>query len=180
MARVAKKSEKEKLIVLPIPFKPRLPYISPILRQFWQVAVERNPATKIVLKTPPIPSYRRPKTLRDEVVQAKVPKPTAKTKKRNQGGFKRCLATRCYSCSLSRNTKKHTASNPSKSWPFYSATDCNTSRGIYTCRCKKGCPGSDYVGKTSRPLKDRWAEHRSAVIPVLGDAKTTVGKHFSA
>ena len=133
MARVAKKSEKEKLIVLPIPFNPRVPYIS----KFWQVAVERNPAIKIVLKTPPIPSYRRPKNLRDEVVQAKVPKPTSKMKKRNQGGFKRCLATRCYSCSLSRNTKKHTAFNPCKSWPFYSATDCNTSRGIYTCSVRK-------------------------------------------
>ena len=76
MARVAKKSEKEKLIVLPIPFNPRLPDISPILRQFWQVAVERNPAIKTVLETPPIPSYRRPKNLRDEVIKAKVPKPT--------------------------------------------------------------------------------------------------------
>ena len=180
MARVSKKSEKEKMIVLPIPFNPRLPDVSPILRQFWQVAVERNPAIKTVMKTPPIPSYRRPKNLRDEVVQAKVPKPTSNAKKRNQGGFKRCLATRCYSCSLSRNTKKHTAPNPSKSWPIYSATDCNTSRGIYTCRCKKGCPGSDYVGKTSRPMKARWTEHRSAVKPVLGDAITTVGKHFSA
>ena len=71
MARVSKKSEKEKMIVLPIPFNPRLPDVSPILRQFWQVAVERNPAIKTVMKTPPIPSYRRPKNLRDEVVQAK-------------------------------------------------------------------------------------------------------------
>jgi hypothetical protein len=29
-------------------------------------------------------------------------------------------------------------------------------------------------------MKAGWAEYRSAVTPVLGDAKTTVGKHFSA
>ena len=32
MARVAKKSEKEKLIVLQIPFNPRLPNVLPILK----------------------------------------------------------------------------------------------------------------------------------------------------
>ena len=132
------------------------------------------------MKSPPIPSYRRPKNLRDEVVQAKVPKPTSNVRKRKRCGYKRCLATRCYSCSLSRNSTTHTATNASKSWPIFSPTDCNTRRGIYTCKCKKGCPGSDYVGKTTQPMKDRWAGHRSAVKPILGDAKTTVGKHFSA
>jgi hypothetical protein len=160
-------------------YNPRLHSISPILRQFWQVAVEWNPDNKTVLKTPPIPSYRRPKNLRDQVVKAKVLKPTSKLKKRTQGGFKRCLANRCYSCSLSRNTKTHNAFNPNKSWPIFSATDCNTSRGIFTCKYKKGCPCSDYVGKTGRPMKSGWGEHRSSVKTVLGDAKTTVGKHFS-
>ena len=29
-------------------------------------------------------------------------------------------------------------------------------------------------------MEDRWTGHRSAVKPILGDAKTAVGKHFSA
>lgn len=180
-------SQKEGLVCLAVPFNPQLPDIGKILRKRWTVSVDKHPDLKEVLPKPPIVSYRRPKSIRDILVRAQIPKISAGRPTRNQGGFKHGLAGHCTSCCHSINSKTHTAIYPNKTWPIYSKMDCNSEGVIYTISCDKaGAPGNpacrmegQYVGLTKRKSKTRWDEHRQSLNPIIGKDMNSIGKHFN-
>ncbi len=54
-------------------------------------------------------------------------------------------------------------------------TNCNTRSVIYLLECRR-CPGTFYVGQTSRPLRQRIAGHRAA----MGQKRLPVYQHYGA
>ena len=186
LLKVVRREEKETRINLPIPYNPRLPDYGSIVKQHWSHMVKKYPDLKKVMPAPPRICFRRPKNLRDILVRAKLPSPSAGKFFRHKQGFKRCMNSRCQCCPYTINTRTHTSLYRKKTWQIQTPVDCNTDHCIYAVTCQKGGgPGAacglecQYVGLTKRKAKVRWGEHKTSARPLIQSTSKPVGKHFS-
>ena len=66
--RMVWRLEGDRPIILSVPYDRRLPHVSGILRQHYNLLVERNPVVKQWMTRAPMLAYQRPPNLRDHLV----------------------------------------------------------------------------------------------------------------
>ena len=161
-------------ILCAIPFSPLSKEMSTVIQKHWHI-VATDPSLK-KLTSPPRIVFKRPPNLRDMLVRTDNPPYPPPTSSRlfsplPSGNYK------CGKCAQCHFTKKsHTFTHPQsgKSIPIKGVICCSTPGVIYMLRCQCGLC---YIGKTSRPLKTRISEHRSAIRN--HDVKSPVAVHFT-
>ncbi len=62
-------------VVFSVMFHPALPAIPRIINKGYRAMVENDPRLKEVFPKPPMVAYRRPPSLREKLIRAKVPQP---------------------------------------------------------------------------------------------------------
>ena len=165
--------------VFALDYHPALPSISNTLKSSWNLMV-KDPYLKEVFPKPPMVAYRKaPKSsLRELLVQAKVPPPPSRYTRRVQTGMKKCNKSACPACPFvtEGNLIKSSASNFKVK--VNEAVNCNTTNVVYVITClKSSCLNIQYVGETKRRFRDRFSEHIGYVRNELTDHPT--GNHFN-
>lgn len=87
-------------------------------------------------------------------------------------GNHRCV--RCTKCNFTQKTRTFNHPRTGKTHTIKAIITCNTINVVYMLKCP--CRLA-YIGKTSRPLKNRISEHRSNIWN--NDSKSAVAVHFS-
>ena len=85
-----------------------------------------------------------------------------------------CLNTLCKLCTIIISSDTFSSHITKKSYPINHDMNCNSTNVIYLINCKK-C-GKQYVGETSRKLKDRVNNHRS---DIKHKKNTAIALHFN-
>jgi hypothetical protein len=134
-------------------YHPELPDIRGILDKHWSTIESSKRLSKIFPEKPLI-AYRRPKSLRDILVTAKV-----NSDKTKQSGFSGpCKASRCQTCkNMTQTDVFHNNTGTISS--IKGRNSCKSNNAIYLMTCKK-C-GKQYVGETKMPVSRRMNLHRS-------------------
>lgn len=134
--------------------------IKPILHKHWHI-IQTDESLRGIFSDPPQVVYSRGKNLRDRLVHSDL----IPVKARNTGRLAPIKPGnyKCNSCAQCNSTHKcHQFKHPrsGKNIPIKGVITCSTTGVIYliTCPC-----GKVYVGKTTRQLKQRIAEHRSTI-----------------
>ena len=144
-----------------------------IIKQHWHVVSTDHQLSK-VFSTPPKIVYKRPPNIRQMLVKSDLP-PLRKESfldRLPEGNF------RCGSCVQCNHTTKCTTykhPHTGKVMKIKGMVTCNQKNVIYLITCS--CPNIAYVGKTTRPLKTRIAEHRSKIR--TQDKTSPVAVHFA-
>ena len=134
----------------------------------------KYPYLKSVFPKPPMIAYKRPKSLKDILIKAKIPPFISRWPKRQTSGMKRCL--KCCICPYVHCTNFiKSSSSDDFLLNVKSSYDCRTSNVIYLIECLK-CK-KQYVGQTSRSLKERIKEH----LGYIRNSKISepTGSHFN-
>lgn len=160
LLRCRPKKKEEPAIMLSTCYSKCSEQLKSIINRHWYILKSDSDLGDAFQNQPRI-VYKRGKNLRDMLVHSDLPPLPAPRKSilahipdgnRKCGSCAQCNYT--YKC----NTYKHP--HTGKSIPIKGIITCNTKSVIYliTCPC-----GKSYVGKTSRELKVRIAEHRSTI-----------------
>lgn len=112
---------------------------------------------KEIFPLPPVVSFRRPRNIRDLLVNAKLREIPSET----QTGSTKCNAKRCSVCPFICESKKFKSSNTGESFPITTHINCKSSWLIYLITCTK-CQ-QQYVGKTSNTLYTRFTGTKSDI-----------------
>ena len=88
--------KKNERVIFALEFSPELPSISGIVKSAWRVMV-RDPHLKKVFPEPPMLAWRRPKSLKDKLIKAKVPE-LVNRPVRDLHGMKKCNQPGCNTC----------------------------------------------------------------------------------
>ena len=134
-------------VVFSVMYHPALPSVPRIIAKGYRTMVESDPRLKEVFKKPPMVAYRRPPSLRDKLIRAKVPPPPDPNArpKREIKGMKKC--GNCSSCDYVQEGKEVRSTQSDAVAVINAAVNCRTSRVIYCITCKKERCGEQYCGK---------------------------------
>ena len=137
-------------------YNPSLPQLNSIIRKYFPILT----ATKRVseaFKDAPLIAHRRPKNLRDFLVKAKLKQPSC------------CNDGRCHTCKfIAHGTSSYTFYNTGEQCKIPHSLSCSSDNLIYLINCKR-CIKKDptlpcqYIGQTSRTLRERFGEHRRGI-----------------
>lgn len=169
--RKKKKTINEKRIVCAIQYSPVAKAIEKTIKQHWHI-LNTDPTLQTVFHIPPRVVFKKAPNLRNKLVRADLPpvRPTHFLLNTPKGNYP---CGRCQQCHFTYKT--NTFSHPHTGKKFYikDVILCSTTNVIYllTCPC-----GLCYVGKTTRALKTRISEHRSAIRNCV--ATSPVAQHF--
>ena len=152
--KVAKPNNDTVRPILVVPYDPRLPAISTIVKKHWR-SMTTDPYLKEVFPLPPMVAYKRPANIRDKLIRSKVPEKGTKRVKRKQTGCRKC--NNCNVCPFMQNCKVVKSSATDFNVEIEGEVNCQTKNVIYCITCKK-CK-EQYVGETERIAKDRFREH---------------------
>ena len=176
LKRVVREKSQDRPVFV-ITYDPRLPSIVKIVHKHYRTMIKKDPRMKTVFPAPPLIAYRRPPTLREKLIRAKLAEKTSRPTrpKRKLTGIKPCNKP-CQACPFVETTKtvKSTATNIIAN--INTAVTCTTSWVIYLITCnKRGC-GLQYVGKTEQDLASRLGQHKNAILNKNFEYATAV--HF--
>ena len=120
----------------------------------------------------PCLSLSKADNLAKTLVRAKLkqfpdpPKETAQitinATKPNEGNSMPCRTLGCKCCTAISKKCRVTSTYNNNTYPTQRYSCCSTRNVIYLLECRKCTKGNQYVGQTSRPLRKRLAEHRTA------------------
>ena len=105
-----------------------------------------DPEMRDKFQKPPLVAYKRPQTIRNKLIRAKVPSKNVKPKRVINGMFK------CKICPYVKTCKKVQVINSNAVVHIQKHHDCQTSNIIYMIQCKK-CRWAQYIGETKKVLK---------------------------
>lgn len=131
-----------------------------IINKHWHI-LKSDTQLKSTFQEHPLIVYKRGKNLRDQLVHSYLPPNTYSSQPLLTpipDGNRRCGS--CTQCNYTYKCSKFKHPHTGKDIQIKGKISCNTTSVIYllTCPC-----GKSYVGKTSRALKTRIAEHRSTI-----------------
>lgn len=153
--------------------------IKNIIRKHWPIlSCHSNPEPTFT--QPPLFVHKKSQSLRNMLIRARAPD----SKRTQVTGVTRWLGTsgppagmfpcgHCVHCNAVIKTTEVTHPSTGVKFPLKQFFNCNSSNVIYLLKCP--C-GMGYVGKTTRPLKTRFGEHRSAIR--RADLTSPVARHF--
>ena len=162
-----------------IPYDPRLPNLSQILKKNWQVMLQEDQRLRPVFDRPPMLCFQRPKNLQDILCRARLPPERAMRPLRP--GFRRCHKGRCHLCPHSgiepgevlTEVKIH---HSSELIEIKSPIDCQTTGVLYVITCDKP-DKKQYLGQTKRSGCQRGLDHLNS-IRNNNSTNAPVGLHF--
>ena len=146
--------QKTSRIPFVVTYHPNLPNLRQTIDRNWS-NIENCPRLHRLFPEKPIIAYRRPKSIRDILVRAKLPQldnPTV------DGGSGPCGDPRCKTCQLMPVTNTFSSTNGAVS-TMNSVTNCKSSNVIYLMTCTV-C-NKQYVGETKLTIAKRMNLHRS-------------------
>ena len=141
-------------IPLVVTYHPDLKNISNVLRKHWNL-IENDPILKKLFPEPPIMAYRRPNSLKDIIVNARV-KMNSPSK---PGGYNPCNRSNCKCCKAANVASTFRSTTTNESFTIYSNCSCKSSNCIYILTC--GICNIQYVGETETAFNMRLNNHRS-------------------
>ena len=114
-------------------------------------------------------AYKNSKNLHQILVRSKL------TRQTKDGAFTGCGEPRCKLCKIHAcDTNKFTSNHYKKEFNVKGKISCKSMNVVYLITCRK-C-AVQYVGETGRALRDRMADHRSAIKL---QKNTPIGLHFN-
>ncbi len=131
-----------------------------------------NPLMKEIFPQPPMVSFRQPPNLKRTLCRAKVPEQIGRIN-RIQAGLKKCNKSGCRTCPFIVQSNTVNSKQSNTSVHLSEVVDCNTKGVVYVITCDK-CK-VQYVGQTSRRLRDRFVEHLGYIRMKI----EATGKHFA-
>ena len=135
-------------------YHPDLPNIRTILDRHWS-KIESCSKLKKMFPEKPVVAYRRPKSLRDILVKAKLTNPTVND---SPGQSEPCMSPRCQTCKLMRPTQTFKSVSGATS-AVNGRHSCKTANAVYLMTCN--ICNKQYVGETKLPINKRMNLHRS-------------------
>ena len=141
-------------------------------------------ATKRVseaFKDAPLIAYRCPKTLCDFLGKAKLKQPS-QSNKTQPNIISRCNDGRCRTCKfIAHGTSSYTFYNTGEQRKIPHSLFCSSDNLIYfiNCKCcirKDPTLSCQYIGKTSRTLREHFGEHRRGI---QNNTEESVPIHFN-
>ena len=161
-----------------IQYDPRLPNLSKILKENWQVMISEDQRLRPAFEHPPMVCYQRPKNLKDILCRARLP--PLRSIRPPRAGFKRCSKGRCHLCpytgiqpgEILTHVQIHHSGEVIE---IKSPIDCQTEGVLYVITCKK-CK-TQYLGQSKRSAEKRMLDHLNT-IKNNNSTNTPVGVHF--
>jgi len=167
--------EREKVSPNPnsVPSEQKSQELLPIIMDFFPIAHELSSNYKTIINHSnvfnnlrPITAFINSKNLNQILVRSKLEKPSETTTSKLTTGYFICdrseKKTKCYTCVLHASKTHQFYSTHYNS--YYNINDtmhCSSKKLVYLITCKK-CK-LQYVEETSRQLRDRMNDHRSAI-----------------
>ncbi len=180
--RVIRKKDVDR-VVFSVMYHPALPSIPRIIAKGYRAMVESDPRLKEVFPKPPMVAYRRPPSLREKLIRAKVPPPPDPNTrpKRELKGMKKCGD--CSTCDYVQEGKEVKATHTNAAAIINAAVTCRDCRVIYCITCKKPRCRQQYCGKTESEFRTRMYQHRVSVTGTDGktrpDLNKAIGAHYN-
>ena len=141
-----------------VTYHPRLPDIGKILRELHPI-LESSERCKNALKSVPFVAFRKPKSLGDYLVHAKVnsrgPRDT------DLLGTVKCSSRRCEVCHYLEEKSEFKGSHEDRTYSINYHLDCNSSNVVYLITCQQ-C-SLQYVGSTVTKFRLRFNNHKSRI-----------------
>ena len=148
-------------------YNPSLPQLNSIIRKYFPILTATKRGSE-AFKDAPLIAYRRPKNLRDFLVKAKLKQPS-QSNKTQPNIISRCNNGRCRTCKfIAHGTSSYTFYNTGEQRKIPHSLSCSSDNLIYLINCKR-CIKKDptlpcqYIGQTSRTLRERFGEHRRGI-----------------
>lgn len=160
LLRYRPKKKEEPAIIFSTCYSKCSEQLKSIINRHWYI-LKSDINLGDAFQNPPRIVYKRGKNLRDRLVNSDLPPlmvPSKSVLTPIPDGNRKCGS--CAQCSYTYKCTTFKHPHTGKSIPIKGIITCNTKSVIYliTCPC-----GKSYVGKTSRELKVRIAEHRSTI-----------------
>ena len=182
-----KKDLQEKRIIAPMTFNPKLPNFGKVFSKHFTSMIFKKPELKNTFNAPPMPALRQPPALRKLLCSSKLPTLARgdqfqRRSHRSAPGWKKCGkgSTTCCPYALPNKTSV-TGLITGYKHEIKDSVNCQTKNCIYYLVCRKSnCkefPKCEYIGLTSRPFRNRLAEHKQYVKSRVIDKPS--GKHFN-
>lgn len=136
--------------------------IETTIKKWWGI-LQKEPKHGHLFRDLPMFVYRKGKTIGNVLVRAEIEPdnkkiPRQKFLRTQKNGTFSCLSCQNCACIIKGSNIMHpTKGNPIPIKGFHT---CNSSNVIYSLKCP--C-GKIYIGQTTRPVKIRLNEHRSAI-----------------
>lgn len=159
-------------VVFVLQYHPALPDVNKVVKSAWNT-MTKDPYLKTVFEKPPMVAFKRPKSLRDILVRAKVPTANNRKSSRVANCMKKC--NKCVACPFIKECKYLKSSYGVFDVKINQPVNCNTSNVVYIIECTK-C-SMQYVGETGREFKVRFREHMGYVRNKKLNEPT--GMHFN-
>lgn len=153
-----------------IQYSPLAKQFESVINKHWHI-IASDPALS-VFTSPPKVVFKRPPNLRNMLVRAHHSPQTQHFLRQTPSGNYKC--NNCTQCNFTHKTKVFNHPRTGKEFKIRGTISCNTTNVIYMLKCPCGLA---YIGKTTRALKTRIAEHRSTIRN--HDKKSPVAEHFT-
>ena len=165
--------KKEDRTVFVLTYHPALPSLTKILAKHWR-SMTRDPYLKKIFPKPPMVAYKRQPSIKDKLIQAKVPEiPTRPT--RILKGMRKCN-TPCPICPYVEEGKFVKSTKSDKIVEINANISCQSKNLIYCITCQKCF--MQYIGQSERTLKERIQEHLGYIRNEKCNKAT--GDHFNS
>ena len=171
LKRVVRNKSNDRPVFV-VMFDRRLPSIPNIVKKHWR-AMTTNPHMLSIFPKPPLVAFKRPQNLRDKLIRARVPPPSTRPK-RVQNGMSKCNKP-CSICPYVKVQKVVKSTANDKVINLHKQHTCDDRNICYIIECKK-CR-QQYIGETDRTLRERFLEHRGYVR--REEEEKATGFHFS-
>ena len=135
---------------------PSLPNIGSILREL-QPLLHCSEKCRKAIKDVPFMAFRRPKSLEDYLVHAKL-RPSTRQERSSMGTVV-CGNRRCQVCKYLEPGERFTSYRTGKSYTINYELECNSSNAVYLMSCKV-CHGQ-YVGSTTTKFRLRFNNRKA-------------------
>ena len=148
--------------------------VFPIITDFWEGGKELQNKYKTALshvekfsKFKFISAYKVGRNLGKILTRSKLPP-------RTDGSYEACYDSRCMACQHADDSEIFMSTTNKKTFYYSQRNNCATKNCIYLITCRK-CK-MQYVGETSRELRQRLTDHRSCIKRKV---QTPIGIHFN-
>ena len=121
--------------------------------------VSRDPKLQEVFPAPPLVAYKVAPNLRSKLVRAKVPSTPAARPRRRIPGMRRCGKSGCPACPYIQPGQTFKAEATNHTVDLHTEADCNTCNLVYAISCGVARCRQQYIGQTSKSLKERLQQH---------------------
>ena len=160
-------------ITFAVTYNPQLLNLPGVVLKHWR-AMTKGKRMKRIFDEPPMVSFRQPPNLKQQLCKVKLSeKGKIRDTRQMKGGLRKCGKKVCSSCPYLSTMTPTVCSTSKKMFPTNSSITCETVGVVYCLTCTK-CK-QQYIGQTSRRLKDRISEH----LGYIRRNQNASGTHFN-